>query len=159
VRRQAAQALLAGEPDKVWLPTLRALALALSLGVAIDVVAELGGNDQLVAAPSQGGGDDLLGAAVAVSVAGVDEGDSQVDRAPQQGSALRVAVLAPPVRAERPGPEANFRHAKVGPWKGAIVHGSFLPPRLVRVYPRARGRRGCCGGRLPGRRGSRGGGG
>src|SRR3712207_8960074 len=52
--------------------------------------------------------DDLLVEALPVGVPGVEERDAEVQRAGDQ--AVGILVGAPPVRAQRPGPERSEEH-------------------------------------------------
>src|SRR5581483_1416427 len=79
IRGQAAQALLERFADEGGREVLRQLALARArAAVAVEVVAELGGDDDAVALAAEGLRQDGLAQAVAVGVGGVVEGDPQV---------------------------------------------------------------------------------
>ena len=66
--------------------------------------------------------DDLLVGALAVDVAGVEERDPELERALDQVLALASGDVAPPVRAERPGAEADLGGLEVGVAEAAGPH-------------------------------------
>ena len=91
--------------------------------LAVEQVAELGRDLDPVtgdAGLGEAGADELLVEPLAVGVARVEERDPQVERPGDQ--VIGVLVIAPPVRAERPGPEADGRGLEVGRAEAAGLH-------------------------------------
>ena len=115
VSSKSAQASLAFEDD-----TLRACVFADGDGAALQVVtmpshlalflavptqAELGHDDDLVASPGDGLGDEFLAMAKAVYRGGVDGGDARVKRRSDRGDGVVVVLLAPHPASDCPGAE------------------------------------------------------
>ena len=88
-------------------PVLRPLALGVLPAPRVEHVAELGRDlDRVAIRTREGASDELLVRALAVGVTGVEEGDPELDRAPDQD--VRIVGLAPPIRAERPRAERDL---------------------------------------------------
>ena len=111
---EAAEALLAGELDELAVELLGPLAVAVAGSRVVDVVAELGGDDQVVAPVAEDAGQDLLAVAVAVGIGGVEEVDAQLHRVFQQGGALGVLQPPPPVGGDGPDAEAHLGQDQIG---------------------------------------------
>src|SRR4051794_15489685 len=105
-------------------PVLRALALGMVLPAALDGVAELGRDLDLIARNVRKClAHDLLVRTGSVHVPGVEERDSELDRALDQVHALAAGDLAPPRRAQRPCAESDLRALEVGFTESAGPHG------------------------------------
>ena len=76
---QASEALFTGLADELRLEVLGFFLVADSGGEGIEVVADLGAEDDIVALALEGLGDDLLVGAGAVLVCGVEEVDTEVN--------------------------------------------------------------------------------
>ena len=123
VRVEAAQALFAGKADKVLVELLGPLLVAdAGRQLVVEVVAELGGDDQVVAAVAQHFGQDFLAVAFAVGIGGIKEVDAKLDGVLQQFGALLLGNLAPPGGGHGPDAEAYLGKFQVGAGKGAIIH-------------------------------------
>jgi hypothetical protein len=121
---------------------LRDFALALALlAVGVEVVADLRGDDDLVALRGEGLGDELLAVAVAVGVGGVEERDAEVVRLVHQRDGLALGEVAPPAGGDGPKAEADLGNADVGLRQRAKFHVPILR------QPPARGK---AGGKLVG---------
>ena len=134
VRAQAPQRGLERAPRVLRRPVVRALGLLVVRAVGVEDVAELGRELVGVAGPAaalEGGAHELLVEALAVGVAGVEEGDAEIERAGDEP--VGVLVLAPPVRAERPRPEADRRGLETAVTEAAPPH---LGPSLGNLAPR-----------------------
>jgi hypothetical protein len=113
---QALEAVFAGHADEVGVPPLGQLGMALALaGVGVDVVAELGGDDHLVAHAGKGFRQHRLAAPLAVNISRVKEGDAVflVGLAQELDAELLVGH-APPLGGHRPDAEANFGYLYIG---------------------------------------------
>ena len=127
---QAPQALLAGIANELRGEVLGALAVSLPLDVGVEVVSELGAEDDLVPLLAQRLGDYPLAVALAVGVAGVEEVDAEVERLLEEPDAVRLLDLAPPARADRPDSKADLRDIEVGVAKPPVLHRARpAPPR------------------------------
>jgi hypothetical protein len=122
VGAEAAQAGLEPLAHEGTVPALRALALGVLLAAGLEVVAEFGRDLDLIAVGRKHAADQLLVGAPAVSVTGVEEGDPQLQRLLDQANAGGLRHLAPPVRAERPRPEADLRGGQVGVAEAPLLH-------------------------------------
>lgn len=88
--------------------------------------AELGGDEHLrVRTALQVAADQLLAAAVAVDVGGVEEGDTGLDRGIQHRQGVLLPDVAP-VGTELPGAESHYRHRSAGSPQNALFHGPTL---------------------------------
>ena len=123
VRAQAPQRGLERAPGVLRRPVVGALRLLVALALGVEHVAELGRELVGVAGAARALerlADELLVDALAVGVAGVEEGDAEVERAGDEG--VGRLVLAPPVRAERPGAEADRGGLEIRVAEGAPPH-------------------------------------
>src|SRR6187200_2552963 len=105
-------------------PTLRALTLRVLAPPRFEHVAELGGELYLAAVRSEHAPDELLVRTLAIGIAGLEEGDPELERLVHQALALRLADVTPPARAERPRPEADLRRLEVGIAETPSSHGA-----------------------------------
>ena len=94
----------------------------------VDPAAHLRGHGQALVV-AQEAADDLLAAAVAIDVGGVEEGDAGLDRGLQHGGGVALAHRAP-VGAELPGAEADDGGGPLGAAgggdQGALLHARSL---------------------------------
>src|SRR5205823_4867658 len=74
------------------------------------------------AAPTERRGQNRLAAPVAIGIAGVEEGDAQVEGAPQQVGRLVVGEVAPPAGSDGPDAEADLAEGDVGSSQFSISH-------------------------------------
>jgi hypothetical protein len=124
---QPLERLVDGLADESGGKILGNLALALALaGEMVEVVADLGGDHDLIAPGLEGLGDQPLASPVAVGVGGVKEGDSQVERFLHEGDGLFVGVIAPPAGAEGPEAESDLGNAYVRLGKISVFHGALV---------------------------------
>ncbi len=141
VRSQPSQAGLQRAASMLGRPVLWALGLVVAGALAIDHIPELGRDLDARpgrAGPGQGGAHDLLVEALAVGVRGVEEGDAEVEGAGDQG--IGILVLAPPIRPQGPGSEADRRALQVSVSEAARAHaGESLgeAPGRTRSKPNA----------------------
>ena len=130
VRAEAAQRAFERALQEVRLEAVRGLLVALAAlaDLRLPVVAELGGDHDLVAfGAAEGLREDRLAAAVAVGVGGVEEVDAVLVALPQQRHGLVVAVVAPPAGGDRPDAETDLRDGDVRARDRAIAHAWSLP--------------------------------
>ena len=124
---QAAEALFAGKADKVRVELLGAFLMADARGeLVVEVVAELGGDDQVVAAVAEDFGQDFLAVALAVGVGGVEEVDAQVEGVFEEGGALFLGDFAPPSGGDGPDAEAYCGKGEVGAGELPVVHSLIV---------------------------------
>ena len=89
----------------------------------VEHVAELGRELEPVAVRREHPADELLVGPLAVRVAGLEEGDPELERLEQEALAGPLADVAPPGRAERPGAESDLGGLEVGIAEAAHPHG------------------------------------
>ena len=118
--------MFAGIADEAGRPLLRALFVAFADDVRIEVVAELGADDNFVALLLERLCQDLFAVAFAVGVAGVEEVDAQVERAPKQSDALRLFNLAPPISCDSPHAKTHFGYGEIGFAKLSVLQLNSL---------------------------------
>ncbi len=129
------QARLEGVAHEAGVPALRALALGMLAPALAQLVAELGRDRDLVAARGEHTPDELLVGAAAVGVAGVEEADPELERLREQALAVGLGHVPPPVRAQRPGAEADLGGLEVGVAESPRPHApesSPVPPAPAR---------------------------
>src|SRR6185369_17515234 len=108
-------------------------------------VAELGGQDHLVALALQGAAQQLLALAPAVEIGGVEEVDAEVQRAVDHRDGLRVVSLAVDVRHGHAA-EADGGDRQCALPECALLHEILLTRRKSwigygdRFYPKTEGR-------------------
>jgi hypothetical protein len=110
---QPGQARLERLAHERAVPALAALALGMLAATRAQLVPELRRELDLVAVGGEHPPHELLVGPTPVRVAGVEERDPELERAPQQALAVVFADFAPPARAQRPGPEADLRGFEV----------------------------------------------
>src|SRR5439155_13404854 len=114
IRGQAAQALLQRLAHEGGGEILRQLSLATAgARVRVEVVAELGGDDDAVALAAKGAGEDRFSLAIAVGVGRIVVGDPEVAGAVKQAHRLALRPVAPPSGADRPAAKADLRDLDV----------------------------------------------
>ena len=113
---------------KLGFEVLRFFLVADPGGKGVEVVADLGAEDDVVALALEGLGHDLLVGAGAVLVCGVEEVDSEVQGLVDEVDGLLFVDVAPPVADEGPCAEATFGDGEVGVGDGAVFHtGTAVP--------------------------------
>jgi len=113
------------EPQEPGREVLSAFAMPAVPDVLIEVVAELGRDDEVVATGvSDRLGEQSFGPTVAVGRGGVEEIHALVERVVLQRHALLVGELAPPVGAEDEVAEPEEADGEIGPGDGAVLHES-----------------------------------
>src|SRR4030067_946117 len=123
VGAQAARALVTGAAHEGGGEVLgQPLVAGALVAVAVEVVAELGADDDLVATLSQCIGQHRLALAVAVDIGGIEEGDAQVVGAAEEVYAVPLVGDPPPGGAHRPHAEADGGKAQVRTAEVAIFH-------------------------------------
>ena len=105
---QPAQALLAGVDDEIAVELLGALPVTVTRGRVVDVVTELGGDDDVVAPVAQDLGENLLAVAVAVGVGGIEEIHAQFHGVFQQRRPVGLLDPPPPVGGHGPDAESDL---------------------------------------------------
>ena len=123
VGAQAAQRRFERAPGVGRRPVVRALGLLVVRAVGVEHVAELRRDLVGVARTARAlerRADELLVEALAVGVAGVEERHAEVERAGDER--VRMLVLAPPVRPERPRAEADRGGLEIGVAEAATPH-------------------------------------
>ena len=107
----------------------------------LDAAAHLGGDREArVRVLGEEAADELLAAAVAVDVGGVEEGDARLRRRLEHVPGVGLGDLAP-VGAELPGAEPDHRDVAAGPAEGAVLH-SLRGPGRAGSTPGSSGARG-----------------
>src|ERR687894_221818 len=100
-------------------------------GVRVEAAAGLGRDEDLVArAVLEQPADELLAAAIAVDVGGIEKVDAEVYSAVEGGVGV-VLAHGPPLAAEGPGAEADLGHPHPGLSQAAVVQVSLLSSNLV----------------------------
>ena len=118
---QPDEALLTSVADEFGRVVLRALRVSLPGGVRVEVVAELGGDHDVVALLPQRLGQDSLSVPDAVGVSRVEEVDAEVVSLLQEVDALVLVYLPPPVGAHSPEAEAYLRDLELRGAKSPIL--------------------------------------
>jgi hypothetical protein len=98
--------------------------------------ARLRGHDEGLGSLATEPADQPLGAAVAVDVGRVEEGDAGVERRVERCHRVRVVGAAPGPAADPPGTEAHLRHLPARPSEGSRVHGSSVRDSWLRRHRR-----------------------
>ena len=115
------QARLQRGPRVLRGPVRRPLALRVLLPLGVQHVAELGGDlDRVAIGAAERPPDDLLVGPLAVGVAGVEERDPELERAPDQP--IRVVRPAPPVGPKRPRAEGDLGGMQIGVAEAPLPH-------------------------------------
>ena len=105
---------------------MRAFALIGVGARGINIVAELGGNRELVTVRcAKGFNKNRFSPAVVVGVGGIVKGDTQFAGAAQKGDALLPVGDAPPRRRHRPYAKAYGARFYIGSGKSAVLHDGF----------------------------------
>jgi hypothetical protein len=91
--------------------------------VAVELVAELGGDDPLVAVAGDGVADEGFARVIAVTLGGIDEVQAGVARGVEDGVDLRLGELFAPFAAELPRANADHGDVQVGLAEAAVFHG------------------------------------
>ena len=105
---QTTQALFAGVTDEVGFEALGAFLVSDARNVVVEVVAELGADDNFVAMFGQGLGKDFFAVALSVGVGGIEEGDAELGCFLEQADAIGFVDFAPPAGGDGPETEADF---------------------------------------------------
>ena len=141
---EAAQALLAGKADKVRVEFLRPFLMSNAGSKRIvEVIAELGGDDHLVAAVAEDFSQDFLAIALAVGIGGIEKVDARLQGIFQERGPLLLGNLAPPGSSHGPNAEAHLGKREFGTGKRSVFHSylSFLRLWVVRLGDWQLGRR------------------
>src|SRR3712207_2622016 len=94
--------------------------------MVVEVVADLGRDDHLVAHPAEGVGEERLPKPRAVGVGGVEVVNPLLEGASQEAHRPMVVYLAPPAGRDRPHAEADLGDAYVCAGQIPIPHLEFL---------------------------------
>src|SRR6266542_2070181 len=120
---QAPQALLNSENDVLGRKVLRQFLVAVAVArVAVDVVPELGSDDDAVADFAERICENRLAFALTIRVGGVEECSPGIVGLPQQVEAALIVFDAPPAGADRPEPEADGRDLNRRIAESAVLH-------------------------------------
>ena len=124
---EALEGFVHGFADEGHGEVLRDFALAAAfVAVLVEVVADLGGDDDLVALVGEGPGDEFLAVAVAVGVGGIEEGDAEIERLVHERDGFAFGEGAPPAGGDGPETEADFGDADFRFGQGAKFHAGSL---------------------------------
>ena len=96
VGAEAAEAPLQRLADERAVPSLGPLALGVLLAIGVEHIAELRGQLDLVPVRGENAPDELLVRALAVSVAGLEEGDAELEGSVEEPLAVGLADVTPP---------------------------------------------------------------
>jgi len=96
------------------------------LRVVVEVVADLGGDGHFVPDLRERVADEFLAVAVAVDVTGVEKGDVPVDGVLDHLNSLLARSVAPPVRPDDPGTEADLRDFDSRVPERVVLHAAVL---------------------------------
>ena len=99
------------------------LALAApSIAMVYEIVADLGGDHDVIESACEGFCDEVLAAAVAIGVGGIEERDAFVARRVHEAHRLLVCVVAPPSGRERPETKTHLADLEVRAAELTIFH-------------------------------------
>ena len=125
---QASEALFTGFPDELRLEVLGLFLVPDTGGESVEVVSDLGAQDDVMALTLKGLGHDFLIGAGTVLVGSVEEVYAQVQGLVDELNGLIFVNVAPPVADEGPCAESDLGYGKLGVGYVAVLHtGTAVP--------------------------------
>ena len=126
VGAEATQALFASVAYVVGIESMGTLFLSHEKQeeiVIVEVIADLGADDDVVSLLGEGLDQDFFTVALAIGVGGVEEGDAEFGGFLKESNGVGFVDIAPPYGGDGPEAEPDFGEGQVGPWELAMLHG------------------------------------